>query len=78
VHSPRWTSEPEELYDVLADPQERRNLAPERPEIVKRLRDRLRGFEERFPPVSAGDAERAALSPEEWRRLRELGYVEKR
>ncbi len=32
---------PEELYDLAADPHETRNLATERPEILKELRERL-------------------------------------
>jgi len=77
LHSPRWTAEPEELYDVLEDPRERRNLAPERPEIVRRLRESLQRFEEKVVPLAEGDGEIGALSPEEWRRLRELGYVDR-
>jgi arylsulfatase A-like enzyme len=58
-----------ELYDLRADPTERRNLIRNRPEVAARLSPLL---------VRWGEdaAESVALSPEEEERLRALGYVE--
>jgi hypothetical protein len=72
--------EPDELFDVIADPGERYNLLADHPRQVARLRSALRGF--------VNDA--AARRPEQWeasrnsslddalisQRLRSLGYLE--
>ena len=57
-----------ELYDLVADPAEKRDLAPEKPEQFRELRialSRLRGPK---PSPEAGDPERA-------RKLAALGYL---
>ncbi len=60
-----------ELYDLAADPGESRNLAAERPELVREL-ERL--VEERFEGLS--DRSRDQEIPDELRReLEALGYV---
>jgi predicted Zn-dependent protease len=63
-----------ELFDLRADPEERRNLAAREPERVERMRSALQAALARMAP--GGDAARgAALSPEQEERLRSLGYV---
>ena len=60
----------EELYDLIADPDERENLAPQRARTIRDLRaalDELRGD----GPLQAP----AAVSDDVLRRLRSLGYL---
>lgn len=69
---------PEELYDLASDPEERRNLAAERPELVAELSGRLRelvegSFTPRFETETAYTPEQQA---ELERRLHDLGYLE--
>jgi arylsulfatase A-like enzyme/Tfp pilus assembly protein PilF len=59
-----------ELFDLAADPREERDLAPERPEAVERLRQALRAVRERARPPSG-----ATLDAASEERLRALGYV---
>jgi arylsulfatase A-like enzyme len=61
-----------ELYHVASDPEERRDRSGERPDLVARLEEALRRFEEALPVAEGGvvrldEAERA--------RLRALGYA---
>ena len=60
-----------ELYDVVADPSERRDLSADRLNAVSSLRDGLEAF--RREPVA--DSESAVLDPATEQRLRELGYL---
>jgi arylsulfatase A-like enzyme len=67
-----------ELYDVEGDPGERHNLAAERP-VLTRYLQRLMWQEEgrqRELGQRLQSGERLALSPDELRQLRALGYVE--
>jgi arylsulfatase A-like enzyme/Tfp pilus assembly protein PilF len=57
-----------ELYDLGADPAERQNLAPSRPQEVDERRALLRMF-------GGGDVTRADETPDVRERLRALGYV---
>jgi arylsulfatase A-like enzyme/Flp pilus assembly protein TadD len=58
-----------ELYDLAADPGESRNLAAERPDLLRRLARSI-------PAESAlGRAARPDASSEEVARLRSLGYI---
>ncbi len=76
---------PARLYDLAADPGERRDLAVERPEDLARLRRLLDAqtaadLRERERLAAAAgrrerDAARPALTPEERARLRALGYA---
>jgi arylsulfatase A-like enzyme len=61
-----------ELFDLAEDPGEKRNLAPERPEEVERLRARLA---ELLPETSPDAAAGAELDPEQVAALQALGYV---
>ena len=51
----------DELYDLRADPGETVNLAAEKPEIVKKLQEKLLAL---FPERDAEDFEKEALSHE--------------
>jgi hypothetical protein len=59
-----------ELYDLKADPQQEKDLAPQHPDVVASLRDQLRRLAEGASrPGAAPDA--AQLE-----QLRSLGYVQ--
>jgi arylsulfatase A-like enzyme len=62
-----------ELYDLDADPEERRDLASSRPERVRRM---LRLLEERADAAGRGALPARAREPslDELERLRALGY----
>ena len=60
------------LYDLGSDPAERTDLARERPEIVRDLRQRLDRFRQLRPEVAPT---RVTPSPGEVEKLRSLGYV---
>ncbi len=71
-HEPYFRIETEELYDVVDDPRETRNLAPERPEVAESLRRRLEA--RRSPREDRYQVE--ALQPETEAELRALGYLD--
>jgi arylsulfatase A-like enzyme len=62
--------EPEELYDVVRDPKETRNLVGERPDVAAALRERLESWIESHEPAPAPQ-----ISDEAREELRALGYV---
>jgi len=63
-----------ELYDLVADPGEKNDLAERRPELRDELLARLDALT--APTMGAAPAEAAeSLSPEEAERLRALGYA---
>jgi arylsulfatase A-like enzyme len=66
----------EELYDLEADPRERRNLVGERPELVAELRQELRAFETRARVHPREFAEPVSISREQAEELKALGYVQ--
>jgi arylsulfatase A-like enzyme/Flp pilus assembly protein TadD len=72
--STKFIEAPEpEIYDLAADPGERRNLASSRPADVARFRDRLEAVRASF-----GSADASAESPmdeEQREKLESLGYV---
>ncbi len=61
-----------ELFDLAADPAEKRSLAEERPQEILRLRARL---EQVLAEARPADAARAGLDPAQVDALRALGYV---
>ena len=68
----------DELYDLVKDPGETRNLRRKHPEVADRLRRQVRGFWRRMdggdPPASGmlpGSRERKRIEEE----MRELGYL---
>ncbi len=64
-----------ELYDLRADPGERRNLAPERPDAVAELRARLEEVVERFSAGALEPKEPEALDDDTREKLTALGYL---
>jgi arylsulfatase A-like enzyme len=70
---------PGELYDLAADPNEQHDLAAERPDLARRLGERLvawfRTNEERAGHLRRGETVEL-VSPEEEAQLRALGYLE--
>lgn len=64
-----------ELYDVVRDPFEQRNLAGENTDIVSRLEAELEKLGSSDPADSISLAEDAALSREDRERLMALGYL---
>jgi choline-sulfatase len=63
-----------ELYDVIADPQEKTNLASQQTATVAVLEDKLQSLL-RQNPFKAGGAGASGLSPDALEKLRALGYV---
>jgi choline-sulfatase len=63
-----------ELYDVVADPQEKNNLAAQQTATVAVLEDKLQSLlrQNPFKPQESGDA---GLNPDALEKLRALGYV---
>jgi choline-sulfatase len=63
-----------ELYDIIADPEEKNNLAPEQMAVVAVLKDKLKTrLQSRpFAPTRTVSSE---LSPDALEKLRSLGYV---
>ena len=63
-----------ELYDVVADPQEKNNLAPQQTATVAVLEDKLQSLL-RQNPFKPGETGTSGLSPDALEKLRALGYV---
>ena len=61
-----------ELYDVVADPEERLDLSDREPEVVERMMRQLRAHEERSRP----DPPTFEQTEREREQLRALGYIE--
>jgi arylsulfatase A-like enzyme len=68
-----WTAGPPELYDLVADPTESRNLAGSEPEVVAAMRERLlaRARELRSRRLDAESVDERTLEV-----LRSLGYLQ--
>ena len=75
IYAPQNPSLPQELYHLPSDPQERHNVAPQRPEVVSLLRQRIESIQQ--GPIAANPGQ--VMSPEEQaqleKRLVELGYM---
>jgi len=65
----------EELYDLEADPEERRDIAVENEAVVAELRKLLAERRASFGPDAP--AEPAAVNPELRQRLQALGYADR-
>jgi arylsulfatase A-like enzyme/Tfp pilus assembly protein PilF len=63
-----------ELYDVIADPQEKNNLASQQTATVAVLEDKLQSLL-RQNPFKPGESGASGLSPDALEKLRALGYV---
>jgi len=63
-----------ELYDVIADPAEKSNLAAQQTATVAVLQDKLQ-TQLRQNPFKAGGSGTSGLSPDALEKLRALGYV---
>jgi len=63
-----------ELYDVLADPQEKNNLAPQQTATVAVLEDKLQALL-RMNPYKPQENTVSSLAPDALEKLRALGYV---
>jgi arylsulfatase A-like enzyme/Tfp pilus assembly protein PilF len=63
-----------ELYDLVADPEEKNNLAPQQAATVAVLEDKLQALlrQNPFQPAEGGST---GLSPDALEKLRALGYV---
>ena len=66
----------EELYDLEADPRERRNLADEMPEVASDLKQSLRAHEHKAKTYPREFAETVRLTREKAEELKALGYVQ--
>lgn len=75
IYAPQNPSLRQELYHLPSDPNERRNVATQQPEIVALLRQRVESIQQ--GPIAANPGQ--AMSPEEQaqieKRLVELGYM---
>jgi choline-sulfatase len=63
-----------ELYDVIADPQEKNNLASQQTATVAVLEDKLQALL-RQNPFKPGEPATSGLSPDALEKLQALGYV---
>jgi len=63
-----------ELYDVIADPDEKTDLAAQQPAIVAVFKDKLQALLQRNPYKGTTDAS-AGMNPDTLEKLRALGYV---
>jgi arylsulfatase A-like enzyme len=63
-----------ELYDLSEDPGERRNLAAERPELLREMVVELGRTQHRG--ASATVAPSSELDPRDAKMLRDLGYID--
>jgi arylsulfatase A-like enzyme len=62
-----------ELYSIVDDPRETKNLLAEKPEVQKSLAARLAGLTKENPPL--GWEKQAPLRPEDVKRFAQLGYT---
>ena len=64
------------LFDLRADPRERRNLASARPDLAGELSSELEAWRRTRPRISAEDVSATDLDPATEERLRALGYLD--
>ena len=65
------TTQRASLYDLSADPAEQHDVAAERPDVVRQLRQHI----DRFMRIQPLVGETIALTPAEIEKLRSLGYI---
>jgi arylsulfatase A-like enzyme len=65
-----------ELYDLLGDPSERRNLASALPEKVRVLEERLMKWKKGLPSLEEAGSAEVEITEDEVERLRALGYLQ--
>jgi arylsulfatase A-like enzyme len=79
VREGRYVSRVEELYDLVDDPAESRNLAAEQPALAQDLRERLTGWADELPRRSDSTEveidNEVEIDDETIARLRALGYL---
>ena len=78
IRTRRWKllwnrSSPHQLYRLIADPNERRNLAARRPRVVARFRRAFRAFEKALAPQAP--PENVRMDGRHIEVLRSLGYL---
>jgi arylsulfatase A-like enzyme/Tfp pilus assembly protein PilF len=64
-----------ELYDLRADPGERKNLFASQGARAHEMRERLYGLMRRYTPAAGPEPEKALTDPALFDKLRSLGYV---
>jgi choline-sulfatase len=64
-----------ELYDVAADPAQKRNVYAQHSADAAALRSHLEAFERRYTSTAPNPNPAATLSPDKVEKLRSLGYV---
>jgi len=65
-----------QLFDLVADPRERRNLATARPALAGRLDAELEAWRQARPQLADGTSARTEIDPSTEEQLRALGYVD--
>ncbi|MEW6300076.1 MAG: sulfatase-like hydrolase/transferase [Thermodesulfobacteriota bacterium] len=75
IYAPQNPEIPEELYFLPDDPQERRNLAARRPDVVAKYRGRIESLQQgplaQNPGIVMSEEEQASIA----KRLTDLGYM---
>ena len=64
------------LFDLVADPRERRNLADELPELSANLAAELESWRRARPRLNDDSTSTTELDPATEQRLRTLGYLD--
>jgi arylsulfatase A-like enzyme len=70
------TSNLEQLFDRQRDPDEGKDIAAARPELLRRFRELLQEYRNSEQPPPLIDAASSRLDEETRRKLRALGYIE--
>ncbi|MGD8441685.1 MAG: sulfatase [Holophagae bacterium] len=65
-----------QLFDLVADPRERRNLAAARPALTARLASELEAWRQARPRLADETSSRTEIDPSTEEQLRALGYVD--
>jgi arylsulfatase A-like enzyme len=77
THKYLWHSDGrEELYDLVVDPGETRDVSGEAPAMLASLRNEMAAWHAAHPNPNLSDAEEPGFEAEVRRQLSELGYIE--